>query len=157
MVQTGSMKKYAKGNLLLINDKPLNYAMSNIFEIGATWPKAYDRVVVGKNGPYVLACFRAEGDDNRWWYMPHDEYVVLVEGEMVIEYKEPREEIEPGPHASVAGTEMGSMVLRDGSLASLPARVAYRMRAARKSLALLQTKHSPWVTYAWKEICLTED
>ncbi|HWM50356.1 MAG TPA: hypothetical protein VNO76_03295 [Thermoplasmata archaeon] len=157
MVQTGSMKKYTKGNLLLINDKPLNYAMSNIFEIGATWPKSYDRVVVGKNGPYVLACFRAEGDDNRWWYMPHDEYVVLVEGEMVIEYKEPREEIEPGPHSSVAGTEMGSMVLRDGSLASLPARVAYHMRAPRKSLALLQTKHSPWVTYAWKEICLTED
>jgi mannose-6-phosphate isomerase-like protein (cupin superfamily) len=89
--------------------------------------------------------------------MPHDEYVVLVEGEMVIEYKEPREEIEPGPHSSVTGTEMGSMVLRDGSLASLPARVAYHMRAPRKSLALLQTKHSPWVTYAWKEICLTED
>ena len=40
MVQTGSMQKYTKGNLLLINDKPLNYAMSNIFEIGATWPKA---------------------------------------------------------------------------------------------------------------------
>jgi hypothetical protein len=157
MVQTGSMKKYTKGNLLLINDKPLNYAMSNIFEIGATWPKSYDRVVVGKNGPYVLACFRAEGDDDRWWYMPNDEYVVLVEGEMTIEYREPREPIEPGPHKEVKGTEMGSMVLRDGSLASLPARVAYRMRASRKSLALLQTKDSPWLTYAWKEICLTEE
>src|SRR5438309_9756264 len=73
MVQTGSMKKYTKGNLLLINDKPLNYAMSNIFEIGATWPKAYDRVVIGKNGPYVLACFRAEGEDKTWWSMPRSE------------------------------------------------------------------------------------
>jgi hypothetical protein len=89
--------------------------------------------------------------------MPHDEYVVLVEGEMVIEYREPRNAIEPGPHASVTGTEMGSIVLRDGSLASLPARVAYHMKAPKKSLALLQTKHSPWVTYAWKDICLTED
>src|SRR5436190_265517 len=125
MVQTGSMQKYTKGNLLLINDKPLNYAMSNIFEIGATWPKSYDRVVIGKNGPYVLACFRAEGEDKTWWYMPHDEYVVLVEGEMTIEYKEPRDEIAPGPHKTVTGTDMGSMVLRDGSLASLPAKNAY--------------------------------
>ena len=156
LVHTGSMKKYTKGNLLLINDKPLNYAMSNIFEIGATWPKAYDRVVIGKNGPYVLACFRAEGEDPAWWYMPHDEYVVLVEGEMQIDYKEPREEIEPGPHKTVPGTDMGHMVLRDGSLASLPAKVAYRMRAPRKSLVLLQTKHSPWLTYAWEDICLTE-
>jgi len=157
VVQTGSMQKYTKGNLLLINDKPLNYAMSNIFEIGATWKKSYDRVVIGKNGPYVLACFRAEGEDSNWWYMPHDEYVVLVEGEVTIEYREPREEIQPGPHKSVAGTEMGHMVLRDGSLASLPARVAYHMKAKKKSLALLQTKHSPWLTYAWKEICLTEE
>src|SRR5436190_1265914 len=109
MVQTGSMQKYTKGNLLLINDKPLNYAMSNIFEIGATWPKSYDRVVIA-----------------------------------------------PGPHKTVTGTDMGSMVLRDGSLASLPAKIAYRMRAAKKSLALLQTKHSEWLTYAWEDICLTE-
>jgi len=52
---------------------------------------------------------------------------------------------------------MGHMVLREGSLASLPARVAYHMKAKTKSLALLQTKHSPWLTYAWKEICLTEE
>ena len=156
MVQTGSMQKYTKGNLLLINDKPLNYAMSNIFEIGATWPKSYDRVVIGKNGPYVLACFRGEGEDKNWWYMPHDEYVVLVEGEMTIEYREPRDEIAPGPHQTVTGTDMGSMVLRDGSLASLPAKIAYRMRAPKKSLALLQTKHSEWLTYAWEDICLTE-
>src|SRR5881392_2078822 len=143
MVQTGSMQKYTKGNLLLINDKPLNYAMSNIF-------------VIGKNGPYVLACFWAEGEDKTWWYMPHDEYVVLVEGEMTIEYREPRDEIAPGPHKTVTGTDMGSMVLRDGSLASLPAKIAYRMRAPKKSLALLQTKHSEWLTYAWEDICLTE-
>jgi len=157
MVQTGSMQKYTKGNLLLINDKPLNSAMSNIFEIGATWPKAFDRVVIGKNGPYVLACFRGEGEDKNWWYMPHDEYVVLVEGEMTIDYKEPREEIAPGPHKAVTGTDMGSMVLRDGSLASLPSKIAYRMRASKKSLALLQTKHNEWLTYAWKDICLTEE
>src|SRR5947208_15065326 len=81
MVQTGSMQKYTKGNLLLINDKPLNYAMSNIFEIGATWKKSYDGVVIGKNGPYVLGCFRAEGEDSNVCYMPHDGYGVLVEGE----------------------------------------------------------------------------
>src|SRR5881397_788474 len=157
MVMTGSMAKYTKGNLLLIDDRPIRYAMSNIYEIGATWPKAYDRVVIGKNGPYVLACFRAEGEDKTWWYMPHDEYVVLVEGEMTIEYKEPRDEIAPGPHKTVTGTDMGSMVLRDCSLASLPAKIAYRMRAAKRSLALLQTKHNEWLTYAWKDICLTEE
>ena len=156
VVQTGSMQKYTKGSLLLIDDKPLNYAFSNVFEIGAKWPKAYDRVVVAKNGPYVIACFRAEGEDQSWWYMPHDEYALLIEGEMRVDYVEPREEIAAGPHRNVAGSDMGHMTLRDGSLASLPARVAYRFRAPRKSLVLLQTKHSPWLTYAWKDICMTE-
>lgn len=157
MVQTASMEKYTKGSLLLIDDKPIRYAMSNIYDIGATWPNAYERVVIGKNGQYVLACFRAEGEDKSWWYMPHDEYLVLVEGEVRVDYVEPRDEIEAGPHAKVSGTDMGHMVLRDGSLASLPARVAYRMRAPRKSLLLLQTKHNPWLTYAWEKICLTEE
>jgi len=157
MVMTGSMENYTKGSLLLIDDKPLNYAMSNVYEIGATWPKAYDRVVVAKNGPYVIACLRAEGEDRQWWYMPHDEYALLVEGELRVEYVEPRDELTPGPHRNVAGTEMGHMVLRDGSLASLPARVAYRMRAPKKSLVLLQTKHSPWLTYAWEDICIKEE
>ncbi len=157
MVMTGSMEKYVKGSLQLIDDRPIRYAMSNIFEIGATWPKAYDRVVVGKNGPYVIACFRAEGQDRSWWYIPHDEYAFLVEGEMRVDYIEPRDELAPGPHPSVSGTDMGHIVLRDGSLASLPARVAYRMKAARKSLVLLQTKDSPWLTYAWEEICRMEE
>jgi len=25
------------------------------------------------------------------------------------------------------------------------------------SLALLQTKHNEWLTYAWKDICLSEE
>lgn len=156
-IATGSMKKYTKGNLLIINDKPIRYAMSNIFEIGSTWPKAYDRVAVAKNGPYVIACFRAEGEDSSWWYMPHDEYAFLVEGEVRVDYVEPRTQLATGPHQTVAGVDMGHILMRDGSLASLPARVAYRMRAPRKSLLLLQTKDSPWITYAWKEICLTEE
>ena len=155
-MMTGSMRKYTKGNLLIIDDKPIRYAMSNIFEIGATWPKAYDRVVVGKNGPYIIACFRAEGEDPSWWYAPHDEYALLVEGEIRIDYVEPREELKPGPHPRVSGTPMGHILLRDGSLASLPARVAYRMSAPRKSLVLLQTKDNPSLTYAWEDICLME-
>ncbi|MEE8199177.1 MAG: hydroxyquinol 1,2-dioxygenase [Thermoplasmata archaeon] len=157
MVTTGSMQEYEMGNLLLINDRPIRYAMSNIFDIGATWGKAYERVAVAKNGPYVIACFRAEGEDPSWWYVPHDEYALLVEGEVRVDYVEPREELEPGPHAEVSGTDMGHILMRDGSLASLPARVAYRMRATRKSLVLLQTKDDPWITYDWETICLTED
>src|SRR5205807_8739882 len=95
VVQTGSMQKYTKGNLLLINDKPLNYAMSNIFEIGATWKKSYDRVVIGKNRPYVLACFSAGGDDSNCWFIPDGEYVVTVDVGVTIESGEPREDIQP--------------------------------------------------------------
>lgn len=157
MVMTGTMEKYTKGTLQILNDRPHRYAMSNIFEIGATWPKSYDRVVIGKNGPYVLACFRAEAEDPSWWSMPHDEYALCVEGEVRVDYVEPRDELASGPHARVAGTEMGHMVMRDGSLASLPAGVAYRMRAPRKSLVLLQTKHNEWLTYAWEKICMMGD
>src|SRR5436309_7439836 len=88
--------------------------------------------------------------------MPIGEYLLMVDSEVRVAYIEPREQLKPGPHKNVTGADMGHMVLRDGSLASLPARVAYRMRAPKKSLVLLQTKHSEWLTYAWEKICLTE-
>src|SRR5438445_12748359 len=100
--------------------------MSNIYEIGATWPKSYDRVVIGKNGPYVLACFRPEGEDAPWWYMPHDEYLLLVEGEVRVDYIEPRDQLKPGPHKNVTGPDMGHMGFRGDRLTSWPACVAYR-------------------------------
>src|SRR2546425_12493212 len=50
MVMTGSMAKDTKGKLLLIDNRPIRYAIANIFQIGATWPKAYDRVVIAQNG-----------------------------------------------------------------------------------------------------------
>src|SRR3989442_14054149 len=89
--------------------------------------------------------------------MPHDAFLLLVQGEVGVDYIEPRDQLKPGPHKNVTGTDMGHMVLRDGSLASLPARVAYRIRAPKKSLVLLQTKHSEWLPYAWEKICLTAE
>ena len=44
----GSLDNYEKGHIGMINDKPRNFAFSNIFEV-AEKSKAYEMVVVAKN------------------------------------------------------------------------------------------------------------
>ena len=44
----GSLDNYEKGHIEIINDKPRNFAFSNIFEV-AEKSKPYEMVVVAKN------------------------------------------------------------------------------------------------------------
>ena len=50
----GSLDKFEKGTIELINDKAKHYAFSNIFEV-ASRSKPYEKVVVAKNLKYVIA------------------------------------------------------------------------------------------------------
>jgi hypothetical protein len=156
----GSLAEYEKGGIEIINDKPKNYAFSNIFEV-ANASKPWEKVAVGKNMQYVLEAIRAEGA-SEWRTCAHDEFPLCMDGEVTIELvkleapavpadKEGSVRIDGEP----AGAKMGRIVLRKGHQALLPANSAYRMSADKPSVILLQTILGDDTIERWAEICLS--
>jgi hypothetical protein len=156
----GSLAEYEKGGIEIINDKPKNYAFSNIFEV-ANASKPWEKVAVGKNMQYVLEAIRAEGT-SEWRTCAHDEFPLCMDGEVTIELvkldtpavpadKEGSVRIDGDP----AGKNMGRIVLRKGHQALLPANAAYRMSADKPSVILLQTILGDDTIERWAEICLS--
>lgn len=157
----GSLDAYEKGGIEVINDNPKNYAFSNVFEV-ANASKPWEKVAVGKNMEYVLEVIRAEGDSG-WRTCAHDEFPLVLDGEVSIELVKPAEPLVPADKGgSIAldgrpegGVLMGRLVLRRGHQALLPANAAYRMSASRPSVILLQTIAGDDTIERWAEICLS--
>jgi hypothetical protein len=156
----GSLAEYEKGGIEIINDKPKNYAFSNIFEV-ANASKPWEKVAVGKNMQYVLEAIRAEGT-SEWRTCAHDEFPLCMDGEVTIELvkldtpaapadKEGSVRVDGEP----VGKKMGRIVLRKGHQALLPANAAYRMSADKPSVILLQTILGDDTIERWAEICLS--
>jgi len=78
----GSLDKYEKGALTIINDDPKNYCFSNIFDV-ASKSKPYEKIAVGKNLEYVIEAVRAEGTSD-WFAASHDEFVLVMDGEVTV-------------------------------------------------------------------------
>ena len=78
----GSLDKYEKGRVEVINDNAKNYAFSNVFEICGK-SKPYEKVVMGINQIYVLEAIRAEGN-SPWYSAAHDEFALCMDGEVEI-------------------------------------------------------------------------
>ncbi|MEO5901699.1 MAG: hydroxyquinol 1,2-dioxygenase [Ilumatobacteraceae bacterium] len=155
----GSLDDYSKGGIDVIDDKPRNYAFSNMFEVAGA-SKPWVKVAVGKNMEYVLEVIRAEGT-SEWRSCAHDEFPLVMDGEVTIELFKPDVALVPADkHGSIrvealpAGRPMGRMVLRRGHQALLPAGAAYRMSAGTPSVVLLQTIAGDDTVYRWAEICL---
>ena len=55
----GSLEKYEKGHIELINDNPKYYVFSNVFEV-ANQSKPWEKVAVAKNLEYVIEAIRAD-------------------------------------------------------------------------------------------------
>ncbi len=149
---------YEKGGVEVINDDPKNYVFSNIFEV-ASKAKPWEKVAVAKNQEYVLEVIRAEGTSS-WRVTPHDEFAMVVDGEVVIDLLDPEHPlVDPSASGSIAlsgepkGTVMGKVIARRGHLALLPAGRCYRMRAEKPSVVLLQTVSGPDTVERWSEIC----
>jgi hypothetical protein len=156
----GSIDGYTKGGIEIINDDPKHYAFSNMFEV-ATTSAPWEKVAVGKNMEYVLEVIRAEGE-SEWRIAAHDEFPLVVDGEVMIELVKPSAElVAPDKNGSIAlpgrpdGRPMGRIVLRRGHQALLPANSAYRMSAGRPSVVLLQTIFGDDTIERWAEICLS--
>jgi len=156
----GSLDEFEKGSIEIIDDDPKHYAFSNIFEV-ANASRPWEKVAVGKNMDYVVEVIRAEGT-SEWRTAAHDEFPLVLDGEVTIELVKLDEPAVPADkNGSVAlggdpvGRPMGRVVCRRGHMALLPANAAYRMRAERPSVVILQTTLGDDTIERWAEICLS--
>ncbi len=157
----GSLDDYEKGRVIVIDDDPKAYVFSNVFEV-AGMSKPYEKVAVGKNLEYVLEAIRCEGTSS-WRATPHDEFALVMDGEVVIELLDPNEQlVDPDSNGSIgldgepAGTRMGRITARRGHQVLLPAGRCYRFVCDEVGVVLLQTIEGPETVYKWAEICQTE-
>lgn len=158
----GSLEHYEKGQVQIIDDDVKHYAFSNCFEI-ASKAKPYERVVFGQNQIYVLEAVRAEGE-SPWFTSAHDEFALDMDGEVEIHLVKLDADqcIPDAEHLGAVlvrgeprGQRMGWMKLKRGHQALLPKNTAYRFRAARPSVVVIQTCKGELSVERWAEICQT--
>ena len=160
VTQFGSLGNYTKGHIEIINDQPMNYAFSNVFEVaGAAQP--YEKVAVAKNLEYVIEAVRAEGRSG-WMAASHDEFCVVMDGEVEVEFIKldaPDTVAPPDKDGTVKvegepkGRRMGRIQLKRGHQALLPKGAAYRFNAARPAVFIQQTIAGDLTVQKWAEIC----
>ena len=108
----------------------------------------------------TAAVIRAEGT-SEWRTASHDEFALVVDGEVVVDLLDPDELPAGAAAGSVAvdgepaGTPMGRITAGRGHMALLPAGRCYRFSAERPGVILLQTLEGPDTVYRWAEICQT--
>jgi hypothetical protein len=151
---SASMAHYTKGGVDIVDPREnvKRYVYSNVYEIGAQ-AKPYEKLAVARNGPYVIECIVAEGSMPQWRVQPHDEFILCLEGEVRVDFIEPRVEVPPGVHTQVPGEDVGYLIVREGNLCLLPQGMAYKFSAPRRSLLLQQTKQNDDTVLAWERIC----
>ena len=158
----GSLDRYEKGGVQIIGDDVRHYAFSNCFEI-ATKARPYEKVVFGQNQIYVLETLRAEGD-SRWYTCAHDEFALCMDGEVeihLIKLDAAQTVSDPEHNGAVLvdgepqGARMGWLKIGRGHQAMLPKNTAYRFRAAKPAVIVLQTCKGDLSIERWAEICQT--
>lgn len=157
----GSLERYDKGGVEVINDDPKNYVFSNIFEVAAK-SKPYEKVAVGKNLEYVIEAIRTEGT-SQWRAPGHDEFALVMDGEVEIRLRKLDNPslVPAGTRGSIAlkgtpaGRAMGVVRARRGHMTLLPVGAAYQFHAHRPGVVLLQTIAGNDTMERWGQICQT--
>jgi hypothetical protein len=156
----GSLDKYEKGTIEIINDNPKYYVFSNVFDV-ASKARPYEKIAVGKNLEYVIEAIRAEGT-SPWMACAHDEFCVVMDGEVTVEYVKldaPETVAPAGKDGTVLvkgepkGRRMGTIRLKRGHQALLPKGAAYRFVAQRPGVMIQQTLKGALTVEKWAEIC----
>src|ERR1700758_1144661 len=80
----GPLDGSRKGEIEITSGDARHYVFSNVFEVAAS-SAPYEKVVVGKNLEYVIEVLRTEGQ-SRWFASAHDEFVILMDGEVRIDF-----------------------------------------------------------------------
>ena len=158
----GSIDRFEKGGVQMIDDNVKNYAFSNCFEI-ASKAKPYEKVVFGQNQIYVLETIRAEGT-SPWYTCAHDEFALSMDGDVEIhlvklEGAQVVVDTEKNGavlvHGEPQGQKMGWMKIKRGHQAMLPKNVAYQFRSSKPAVLILQTCKGELSIERWAEICQT--
>ena len=156
----GSLASYDKGSIDL-NDDLKHYAFSNIFEV-ANDSKPYERVMVASNLEYCAEVVRAEGA-SPWYTAPHDEFAIVMDGEIEFTFFQLGDDQKPSHSAGAAnvngepkGKRMGRVRARRGHEVLLPKGAAYRLSAAKPSVCIIQTSAGPESVEKWSKICVVD-
>lgn len=153
----GSLESYQKG-VIELKDDLQKYAFSNVYEVAGA-AKPFERIAVAQNLEYVAEVMRVEGD-SPWYAAPHDEFAIVMDGEVTFHFVKLVDDQLPG-HAGGAvqlgakpnGPTMGRVTARRGHQVLLPKGAAYQLVSAAPSVALLQTQDGPVTVKRWAEIC----
>ena len=160
--QFGSLDRFEKGGVQMIDDNVKNYAFSNCFDI-ASKAKPYEKVVFGQNQIYVLETIRAEGT-SPWYTCAHDEFTLSMDGEVEIHLvRLEGEQLIPDTEHNGAvlvkgeprGKKMGWMTIKRGHQAMLPKNTAYQFRSAKPAVLVQQTCKGDLSVERWAQICQT--
>jgi hypothetical protein len=157
----GSLADYAKGDLEIVNDKPMHYAYSNMFDVAAK-STPYEKVVVAINLDYVIETLRAEGT-SPWYAAAHDEFALVMDGSVevdLVKLDSPDSVVPPEKKGAVRvagepkGRKMGLVQAGRGHQVLLPKGAAYRFRATGKpGVIMMQTILGELSVQKWAEIC----
>jgi hypothetical protein len=154
----GSLDRYEKGRVEVIQDDAKNYAFSNVFEI-CNRAQPYERVVFAINQIYVLEAVRAEGASG-WYTCAHDEFALCMDREVDVHLSRlERPAVDPEQNGAIAlshppsGPRMGWIRARRGHQVLLPANCAYRFEAPCPAVLVLQTCKGELSRERWAEIC----
>ena len=157
----GSLERYDKGGVEVINDDARNYVFSNIFEVAAM-ARPYEKVAVGKNIEYVIEAIRTEGTSG-WRAPAQDEFALVMDGEVeirLLKLDDPST-VPAGTRGSIAisgapaGRKMGVVKAQRGHMTLLPVGAAYQFHSARPGVVLLQTLAGADTVERWADICQT--
>ena len=157
----GSLERYEKGGVEVINDNAKNYVFSNVFQV-ASKAKPYEKIAVGKNIEYVIEAIRAEGTSG-WRAPAQDEFALVMDGEVEIRLLKLDDAgvVPAGTKGSIAlagtptGRKMGVVRARRGHMTLLPVGAAYQFHATQPGVVLLQTLAGADTIERWAEICQT--
>lgn len=152
----GSLEHYQKGSIEITSGDARHYAFSNVFDVAAH-SAPYEKVVVGKNLEYVIETLLAKGQ-SPWFTCAHDEFAILMDGEVRIDFIKLDSPVSSGQGAVLAGEQpagqaMGHVILRQGHQSLLPAGSAYRFTAQRSGVLLQQTLLGELSVEKWASIC----
>lgn len=156
--KVASLASYDKGSIEL-NDDLKHYAFSNMFEVAGN-SKPYERVMVASNLEYCAEVIRAEGSSS-WYTAPHDEFAIVMDGEIEFTFYQLTDAEQPKHKAGAAklggepkGKRMGKVTARRGHEVLLPKGATYQLKAAKASVAIVQTCAGPESVEKWSEICV---
>lgn len=157
----GSLDSYRKG-VIELDDDLRKYAFSNVFEVaGKAAP--FERVAVVQNLQYVAEVMRVEGD-SPWYAAPHDEFAVVMDGEVTFNFVKLADDQVPSHAGGAAqlgaepnGPRMGRVVARRGHQVLLPHGSAYQMCSGKPAVAIMQTMDGPVTVKRFAEICTLKE